>query len=89
MKHKLATSLLLLAAFLAMTASAAVVFSVNVAPPPIAVFDQPPCPGDGYIWTPGYYQYGDYGYYWVPGAWVLPPAPNMMWTPGYWGLEGG
>ena len=21
----------------------------------------------------GYYQYGDYGYYWVPGAWFFPP----------------
>ena len=93
MRHKLAPSLFLLAAFagafLGTQASAAVVFSVGIAPPPIAVFDQPPCPGDGYIWTPGYYQYGDYGYYWVPGAWVLPPAPNMLWTPGYWGFEGG
>jgi hypothetical protein len=42
-------------------AFAGVVFAVNVAPPPIAVFDQPPCPGDGYIWLSGYYQYGDYG----------------------------
>jgi len=66
-----------------------VVFSVTVGPPPIAVFDQPPCPGDGYIWTPGYYQYGDYGWYWVPGAWVLPPTAGVLWTPGYWGFEGG
>lgn len=83
------SSLLLLAALCASTASAAISFSVNVAPPPITVFDQPPAPGDGYIWVPGYYQYGDYGWYWVPGQWVLPPAPNMLWTPGYWGLESG
>lgn len=90
MKHKLTSCLIMaLAAWCGTMASAAVVFSVGVAPPPIAVFDQPACPGDGYIWTPGYYQYGDYGYYWVPGAWVLPPAPNMLWTPGYWGFEGG
>jgi hypothetical protein len=88
MKHKLATALVLAALF-ASLASAAVVFSVNVAPPPIAVFDQPACPGDGYIWTPGYYQYGDYGWYWVPGQWVLPPAPGDLWTPGYWAFEGG
>jgi hypothetical protein len=67
---------------------AAIQISVNIAPPPIAVFDQPPCPGDGYIWTPGYYQYGDYGYYWVPGQWVMPPSANMLWTPGYWAFEG-
>src|ERR1700683_1890708 len=90
MKHKLAVCLILaMAALFGSTAFAGVVFSVNIAPPPIAVFDQPPCPGDGYIWTPGYYQYGDYGYYWVSGHWVLPPGPGMLWTPGYWGFSGG
>ena len=54
--------------------AAGIQFSVNIAPPPIAVFDQPPYPGDGDIWTLGYYQYCDYGYYWVPGQWVIPPA---------------
>jgi len=56
---------------------------------PRVPFDQPPCPGDGYIWTPGYYQYGDYGSYWVPGAWVLPPSVGLLWTPGYWGFASG
>ena len=74
MRRKLPLSLLLLfATVCASMASAAVVFSVNVAPPPITVFDQPACPGDGYIWTPGYYQYGDYGWYWVAGS-LGPPA---------------
>jgi len=82
-------TILALAALFTSMALAGVVFSVNIAPPPITVFDQPPCPGDGYIWTPGYYQYGDYGWYWVPGAWVLPPAVGLLWTPGYWGFEGG
>ena len=86
MRYRIAFSLLL---GLALIASAGVVFSVNIAPPPIAVFDQPPCPGDGYIWTPGYYQYGDYGWYWVPGAWVLPPSVGLLWTPGYWGFQAG
>ena len=82
----------LLLAMLALGGShvfAGIQFSVKIAPPAIAVFDQPPCPGDGYIWTPGYYQYGDYGYYWVPGAWVLPPNPGVLWTPGYWGYASG
>jgi len=86
MKVRIAVALVL--AF-TLIASAGVVFSVNIGPPPITVFDQPPCPGDGYIWTPGYYQYGDYGWYWVPGAWVLPPAVGLLWTPGYWAFEGG
>src|ERR1700733_378587 len=50
---------LFLAAFLfvvaatASTASAQVVLSVAIAPPPLPVYTQPICPGDGYIWTPG------------------------------------
>jgi hypothetical protein len=90
MKTKLTMPLIL--ALLTLCGSqvfAGIQFSVNIAPPAIAVFDQPACPGDGYIWTPGYYQYGDYGYYWVPGAWVLPPSPGVLWTPGYWGYASG
>jgi hypothetical protein len=90
MKHRLPLSMiLLLAAFFGSLAFAGIQFSVNITPPPIAVFDQPPCPGDGYIWTPGYYQYGDYGYYWVPGQWVVPPSAGVLWTPGYWAFAGG
>jgi hypothetical protein len=90
MKNKLAVFLILvLASLFGSQGLAGVIFSVNTAPPPIAVFDQPACPGDGYIWTPGYYQYGDYGYYWVPGAWVLPPSVGLLWTPGYWGFVKG
>lgn len=90
MKHTLTMFLMLaLAALVGSQAFAGIQFSVNVAPPPIAVYDQPPCPGDGYIWAPGYYQYGDYGYYWVPGHWVMPPSEGLLWTPGYWGFGGG
>jgi hypothetical protein len=88
MKNKLAM-VLVLAAFFGSYAFAGVLISVKIAPPAIAVFDQPACPGDGYIWTPGYYQYGDYGYYWVSGAWVLPPSVGLLWTPGYWGYASG
>ena len=59
--------------------------SVRIGPPPLPVYVQPACPGDGYIWTPGYWAYGPDGYYWVPGTWVLAPQPGLLWTPGYWG----
>lgn len=59
--------------------------AVDSAPPPIPVYDQPPPPAEGYLWTPGYWAYGPQGYYWVPGTWVLPPAVGLLWTPGYWG----
>jgi hypothetical protein len=64
--------------------------SVNVGPPPLPVYTQPPCLGPGYIWTPGYWAYDeDGGYYWVPGSWVLAPFQGALWTPGYWGWSDG
>jgi hypothetical protein len=64
--------------------------SAHIAPPALPVYTQPVCPGDGYIWTPGYWAYSDVdGYYWVPGVWVRPPHIGLLWTPAYWGFEGG
>ena len=63
--------------------------SVNLAPPPLPVYVQPPCPEPGYIWTPGYWAWNDGAYYWVPGTWVLPPEVGLLWTPGYWGWDDG
>lgn len=71
---------------------AGVFISVGIAPPPLPVVvidDQPPCPEPGWIWTPGYWAYGDDGYYWVPGTWVPAPQPGFLWTPGYWGWNAG
>jgi len=61
---------------------------VNIAPPPLPVYDQPPCPGDDYIWTPGYWAWDGSEYYWVPGTWVLAPEPGFFWTPGFWAWQG-
>jgi hypothetical protein len=63
--------------------------SITVAPPELPVYEQPMSPGEGYIWTPGYWAYGPNGYYWVPGVWVLAPQPGYLWTPSYWGFENG
>ena len=64
--------------------------SVNFGPPALPVYEQPPCPAEGYIWTPGYWAYNyDAGdYYWVPGTWVLAPEVGFLWTPGWWGWGG-
>ncbi len=63
--------------------------SVGFGPPALPVYEQPICPAEGYIWTPGYWAYDpDYGYYWVPGTWVLAPQVGFLWTPGYWGWGG-
>jgi hypothetical protein len=71
------------------SAQIAVGISVHVGPPALPVYVQPPCPTEGYIWTPGYWAYGDAGYYWVPGVWVAPPRVGLLWTPGYWGWREG
>lgn len=64
------------------------VVTVREAPPPLPVYEQPEGPGDGYIWTPGYWAWNDSTYFWVPGTWVLPPRAGVLWTPGYWGSSG-
>jgi hypothetical protein len=71
------------------SAQISVGISVHVGPPALPVYVQPPCPTEGYLWTPGYWAYGDAGYYWVPGVWVAPPRVGVLWTPGYWGFAGG
>ena len=61
----------------------------NEAPPPLPEYEQPICPGEGYIWTPGYWYWGSEGFFWVPGAWVYAPYQGALWTPGYWGYHSG
>ena len=59
--------------------------SVRIGPPALPVYEQPLCPGDGFIWIPGYWAWGPDGYFWVPGTWVIAPRVGFLWTPGYWG----
>jgi WXXGXW repeat (2 copies) len=64
--------------------------SVRIGPPALPVYDQPICPGPGFMWVPGYWAWDDdIGYYWVPGTWVEAPQPGLLWTPGYWGWNDG
>ncbi len=49
------------AAMLPGRSSASLLISINIAPPALPVYVQPECPGDGYIWTPGYWAYDDEG----------------------------
>jgi WXXGXW repeat (2 copies) len=64
--------------------------AITIGPPALPVYEQPICPGDGYIWTPGYWYWDDDAgdYYWVPGTWVLAPEVGFLWTPGWWGWGG-
>jgi hypothetical protein len=84
----------LLFGFILLSISAASFAQINVAirigPPALPVYEQPVCPGDGYLWTPGYWGYADDAsdYYWVPGTWVMSPEIGFLWTPAYWGWGG-
>ena len=82
-------ALLLCAAPTVSQAAFGIGVSVNIAPPPLPVYEQPPLPGPGYIWTPGYWAWDGSDYYWVPGTWVEPPQSELLWTPGYWGWNDG
>ena len=69
-------------------ASAQVRVAIRIAPPPLVVYEQPICPGDGFIWTPGFWSY-DYDagdYFWVPGTWVLAPEVRFLLDSGLLGL---
>ncbi len=76
---------------ISIASSAQIRISVNFGPPAIPVYEQPICPGDGYLWTPGYWAWDDDAgdYYWVPGTWVGAPEVGYLWTPPWWGWEGG
>ena len=91
MKYRFAHPALVLALLAPLAAWSQVTVSVSIGPPPLLAYVQPVVPGDGYIWTPGYWAWSprDHAYYWVPGTWVLAPAPGYLWTPGYWAFGGG
>ena len=63
--------------------------TAGVAPPLLPVYVQPPIPGPGYVWIPGYWAWDGQEYYWVPGYWATPPAANLLWTPPYWAWNDG
>jgi hypothetical protein len=63
---------------------------IRVAPPPpvqsgvIGV-----APGQGYVWTNGYYRWYGGRYVWVAGHWVRPPRAGMIWVQPRWVHQGG
>ena len=91
-----------LAAIMAMTAVAVMApagaqaqisigISVNFAPPPLPVYEQPPIVEADDMWIPGYWAWDDddYDYYWVPGTWAQAPQPGLLWTPAWWEWSNG
>lgn len=91
MNSRIKSAMLVVSLLAPLAAQSQVSVSINLAPPPLPVYVQPAVPGEGYLWTPGYWAWNnvDGGYYWVPGAWVLAPRPGYLWTPGYWSFAAG
>jgi hypothetical protein len=56
----------------------------SIPPPAIPSYDQPGSPGQGFLWTPGYWARLKGAFAWIRGAWVRPPRAGLLWTPGYW-----
>jgi hypothetical protein len=90
MKSRLLSSFFVVALLSPLAAWPQMSVSITMQPPPLPVYVQPPVPGDGYIWTPGYWAWSpsDGDYFWIPGTWVRAPRPGYLWTPGYWGFYG-
>jgi hypothetical protein len=82
----LAFAILFLASPVPSSAQIGIGVAITIGPPALPIYEQPPCPEEGYIWVPGYWAYGyDFDdYYWVPGTWVVAPEVGFFWTPGYW-----
>ncbi len=45
---------------------------------------EPPATGTPQSWRPGYYDYQDGQYRWVPGEWVPLAGHGRLWQDGYW-----
>jgi hypothetical protein len=74
-------------AFLTMAAAigqakAAVILAPPPPPPHGAIYHR--APRHGMVWTPGYYRWRGSAYYWMPGAWAVPPHPGAVWVAPAW-----
>jgi hypothetical protein len=64
--------------------------SASCGPPALRVYDQPARPGDGYLWTPGYWAWeGDDLLLGAGHLGSLAPEVGFLWTPPWWGWSDG
>jgi len=73
---------LILAAGLALTASAQVV--VRIGPPRAQVERRPQSPGRGYVWVQGYQNWDGNRHSWTNGRWEQPPQGRRRWEKHHW-----
>lgn len=70
----------LVAATLAVPAFGQIHVYIGSAPPPIRYERRPPPPGEGFVWTDGYWGTQDGEYVWVPGRWQQAPYAGAYWS---------
>jgi WXXGXW repeat (2 copies) len=58
----------------------------EVAPPP-SRDERAPAPRDGYVWAPGYWEWGGSAYTWVPGRFIYGHR-GAHWVPDRWDQVG-
>ena len=49
-------------------------------PPPLRREVRPAPPGEGYVWTEGYWGNAGGRYVWRPGVWTRPPYAGAYWS---------
>jgi len=67
-------------------ASAGVAIDIDIAPPPVRVETIPP-PREGYIWSPGYWEWRGHEHVWVPGS-MIHERRGYHWVPAHWDQRG-
>ena len=52
----------------------------EAAPPSMRTETVITSPGPGYVWVPGWWNWGGTSYVWVDGSWQQPPRPGSRWV---------
>jgi hypothetical protein len=51
--------------------------------PPAPLVEQVPAPREGYVWTPGHFEWRNGQYAWIPGEWMS-ARPGFAWRSPRW-----
>jgi len=60
---------------------------ISDTPPPAPRVEIAPPARDGFVWSPGYWEWGGHNYYWIPGSWVV-QRHGAHYVPNQWEQSG-
>lgn len=61
---------------------------ITTVPPPPLKLEIAPTARDGYLWSPGHWEWSGRSYFWVPGNWVV-QRRNAHYVESQWTESGG